>query len=189
MLHLIDPQVHRNHLVPARIVRRIAAPMIGLSVVLLALGVFAAWNVNEQQQTSSDLIVREMHAMLAIEDLHIEMRDVRYLVNRFLRTGDPQSLVAATALRSKTDKLLDSAQSLARTDRERELIAIVVVGYGKFFAELQRLSTPLFSEAEATDPASSARRQISPELTEDFTQLSDDLLTNEVLQPLRRHGD
>ena len=59
--------------------------MIGLSVVLLALGVFAAWNVNKQQQMSSDLIMREMHAMLAIEDIHIEMRDVRYLVNLFLR--------------------------------------------------------------------------------------------------------
>ncbi len=160
--------------------------MIGLSAVLLALGVFAAWNVNEQQQASSDLIVREMHAMLAIEDLHIEMRDVRYLVNRYLRTGDPKSLSDAIALRRKTDKLLANAQVLARTDREQELIEIVVVGYEKFFAELQRLSVPLLAEPSPPDKPPRLRREISLELTEQFTELSDELLTNEVLQPLRK---
>ena len=160
--------------------------MIGLSAVLLALGVFAAWNVNEQQQASSDMIVREMHAMLAIEDLHIEMRDVRYLVNRFLRTGDPQNLVTAAALKSKTDKLLDNAKTLARTDQEQQLIDVVAVGYDEFFAELQRLSSPLLSDSAVLGKSPPSRSEISPELSEEFTQLSDDLLTNEVLQPLRQ---
>ena len=171
---------------PAHVVRKIAAPMIGLSAVLLALGVFAAWNVNAQQQASSDLIVREMHAMLAIEDLHIEMRDVRYLVNRFLRTGDPQNLVTAAALKDKTDKLLENAKTLARTDHERELIGIVAVGYDKFFDELQQLSAPLLSDSAAVGKSPPSRSEISPELSNEFTQLSDDLLTNEVLQPLRQ---
>lgn len=160
--------------------------MIVLSIVLLALGVFAAWNVNEQQQSNSDLIVREMHAMLAIEDLHIEMRDVRYLVNRFLRTGDPQSLADATDLRRKTDRLLDNARTLARPGREKELIEIVAVGYTKFFNELERLSAPLFATTTPTDTSPRPRRrEISVQLADDFTDLSDELLTNEVLNPLR----
>ena len=142
---------------PAHVVRKIAAPMIGLSAVLLALGVFAAWNVNEQQQASSDLIVREMHAMLAIEDLHIEMRDVRYLVNRFLRTGDPQNLVSAAALKGKTDKLLDNAKTLARTDEEQQLIDVVAVGYDTFFDQLEQLSAPLV----AREPTREESRRMS----------------------------
>ncbi len=160
--------------------------MIGLSVVLLVLGVFAAWNVNKQQQDSSDVIVREMHAMLAIEDLHIEMRDVRYLVNRFLRTDDPRNLHAAIELRSKTDKLLDNAKSLAKKDHEQELIEVVVVGYARFFERLQRLSAPLLNEMAKANPASGTPTPISPELSDEFTRLSDELLTNEVLQPLRK---
>lgn len=160
--------------------------MIVLSIVLLALGVFAAWNVHEQQQTSSDLIVREMHAMLAIEDLHIEMRDARYLVNRFLRTGDPQSLVDAAELRHKTDRLLENARALARSGREKELIEIVAVGHAKFFNELERLSAPVIAATTLTDKSPRPRRrEISGQLADDFTDLSDELLTNEVLNPLR----
>jgi signal transduction histidine kinase len=160
--------------------------MIGLSVVLLALGVFAAWNVNKQQQLSSDLIVREMHAMLAIEDVHIEMRDVRYHVNRYLRTGDPNSLVAATALQSKTDVLLDKARELARKGQEQELIEIAAVGYERFFRELRQLSAPVLTESPIPDPSLLLRLPITDEMTEKFTILSDVLLTNEVLQPLRQ---
>lgn len=172
--------------VPSHVVRRIAAPMIGLSIVLLALGVVAAWNVHKQQQTSSDLIVREMHAMLAIEDLHIEMRDVRYLVNRYLRTGDPNSLAEALDMKKKTDVLLDLSKSLARKGPELELIEIAEVGYGRFFDQLQRLSEPMLPEATFPYPSKPIRRPISDELTESFTSLSDELLTNEVLYPLRK---
>ncbi len=171
---------------PTHVVRKIAAPMIGLSVVLLALGVFAAWNVNKQQQASSDLFVREMHAMLAIEDLHIEMRDVRYYVNRFLRTDDPQSLIEAFALRNKTDPLLENARSLARRGHEQDLIEIAATGYQRFFAELDRLSAPIISGYVPDSAAPPLRRPSSPELVEEFTVLSDVLLTNEVLTPLRQ---
>lgn len=171
---------------PTHVVRKIAAPMIGLSAVLLALGVFAAWNVNKQQQASSDLFVREMHAMLAIEDLHIEMRDVRYYVNRFLRTDDPQSLIEAFALRNKTDPLLENARSLARRGHEQDLIEIAAAGYQRFFAELDRLSGPIISGYVPDSAAPPLRRPSSPELVEEFTVLSDVLLTNEVLTPLRQ---
>lgn len=171
---------------PSHVVRKIAAPMIGLSVVLLALGVFAAWNVNKQQQASSDLFVREMHAMLAIEDLHIEMRDVRYYVNRFLRTDDPQSLIEAFALRNKTDPLLENARTLARRGHEQDLIEIAASGYQRFFAELDRLSEPIIRGHVPDSVSPPLRRPSSPELVEEFTVLSDVLLTNEVLTPLRQ---
>ena len=126
-----------------------------------------------------------MHAMLAIEGLHMEMRELRYLVNLFLRTGDPQRLVDTIALREKSDKLLAQAKDLARTDRERALITVVDVGYVKFFSELQRLSAPILTEfAEQSDPQK--RRPIPSELSEALTQLCDDLLTNDVLTPLRQ---
>ncbi|MEI8383877.1 MAG: ATP-binding protein [Planctomycetota bacterium] len=167
------------------VVRSIAAPMIALSIVLLGVGVLAAWNVNRQQQETSDLVIREMRAMLMIEDLHIEMRDVRYNVNRFLRTDDPQALITALALREKTDPLLEKALSLARMGKERELVEIGGVGYERFFTKLNQLSKPIIA---AYDPnvAAEPHRPASPEVVVAFTQLSDELLTHEVLQPLRK---
>lgn len=158
--------------------------MIGLSAVLLGLGAVAAWNVHEQQQASSDLIAREMHTMLAIENLHIEMRDVRYFVNLFLRTGQPQRLADAIALQEKSDTFLDQAKSLARTDRERELIAVVDQGYRKFFTNLKRIAEPVLDKhPDSADP--NKRQAIPPELVDELTELSDELMTNEVLEPLR----
>jgi len=114
---------------PGRVVWNIAAPMIGLGIFLLGLGVFAAWNVHKQQQTSSVLVIREVHGMLAIDELHMAMREIRYQINIFLRTKDAQHLSAVAGLHRDADQLLLRAKGFARTDREQELIGVVEVGY------------------------------------------------------------
>jgi two-component system sensor histidine kinase HydH len=175
---------------PGRVVWNIAAPMIGLGAFLLGLGVVAAWNVHKQQQTSSELVIREVHGMLAIDELHMAMREIRYQVNIFLRTKDPQHLARIPALHEEADKLLRRAKGFARTEREQELIGIVEVGYRAFFVEFQLLAAQLPSgPSEAAGPAGKsgrpARIEITPEQAADLTRLTDDVLTNSVLQPLR----
>src|SRR6266516_4546561 len=103
-------------IMPGRVVWKIAAPTIGLGVFLLGLGVFAAWNVHKQQQTSSELVIREVRGMLAIYELHMAMREIRYQTNIFLRTNDPRHLLRVTALHEQADKLLSRAKGYARTD-------------------------------------------------------------------------
>src|SRR5262245_18807838 len=128
---------------PGRIVWNIDASMIGLGIFLLGLGAFAAWNVHKQQQTSSALVIREVRGMLAIDELHMAMREIRYQINMFLRTKDPQNLVAVAGLQREADQLLLRAQGFARTEREQELIGVVEVGYRAFFDEFQQIVAAL----------------------------------------------
>src|SRR6185295_2053906 len=131
---------------PGRVVWRIAAPMVAMAAFLMGLGVFAAWNVHQQQQTSSELVIREVRGMVAIEDLHLEMRELRYQTNIFLRTHDAQHLAQVAQLRQRSDQLLLGAKGYARTDREQELIAVVESGYRQFFDEFQSLSSEILAD-------------------------------------------
>ena len=49
-------------------------PLFGVSVLLLALGMIAAWNVHRQQVGVSDLVAQDVHSMGLIHDLYIQDR-------------------------------------------------------------------------------------------------------------------
>lgn len=175
---------------PGRVVWSIAAPMIGLGAFLLGLGVFAALNVQEQQQTSSELVIREVRGMLAIEELYIAMREIRYQLNIFLRTKSPQHLAAIPKLHDDADQLLAQAKEHARTDREQELIGVVEEGYRGFFDEYLRLSAtfptdPRTSADGAAKRPPPAKIGLTAAQSDELSRLSDDVLTNRVLLPLR----
>jgi two-component system sensor histidine kinase HydH len=167
-----------------RVVRRIALPMIGLGLVLSALGIAAAWNVHKQQNISSELIAMEVSGVIAIEELHLEMREIRYQINLFLRTQNLNHLVEVARAHDAADELLATAKSLARADQEQELILKVERGYSKFFREFQTLSEKLPASKE-NSAAMNQRVEISPELQSGLTHLSDEILTDEVLLPLK----
>jgi len=179
---------------PGRVVWRIAAPMVGMGAFLMGLGVFAAWNVHQQQQTSSQLVIREVRGMLAIDELHLQMREIRYQTNIFLRTRDAQHLAQVARLHEHADQLLLRAKGYARTDREQELIAVVEDGYRQFFDEFQSLSAEILVDQPLTLVADSSKSKakakatrvnVTPEQSAELTRLADDVLTNSVLEPLR----
>ena len=153
-------------IMPGRVVWKIAAPSIGLGVFLLGLGVIAAWNVHKQQQTSSELVIREVRGMLAIDELHMAMREIRYQINIFLRTKDPQHLLIVPKLHEEADQLLQRAKGYARTDREQELIGVVELGYREFFEEFQALAAGLLpSRPEAETARGKSGRAARVEIT------------------------
>ena len=90
MATVFDPLGSIN--MTGRVIWKIAAPMIGLGILLLVLGAFAAYNVHEQQRTSSEIVLHQAQAMLAIHELNIVMREIRYQVAAFVRTGDAMHL-------------------------------------------------------------------------------------------------
>ncbi|MGC3967987.1 MAG: hypothetical protein QM775_11640 [Pirellulales bacterium] len=75
-----------------RLLLKIALPMTGLSLLLLAVGITAAWHVQKQQSENSDLITREVHGLLAAEDLFTTMREIRRELDLWLRTHHQKHL-------------------------------------------------------------------------------------------------
>jgi two-component system, NtrC family, sensor histidine kinase HydH len=162
--------------------------MIGLGILLLVLGAFAAYNVQEQQRTSSEIVLHQAQAMLAIHELDIVMREIRYQVVEFLRTGDATHLYSVSALHEPADRLLDNVKRLAREGREHQRIDTVVSGYRAFFQEFQTLMTDLsiLSPPTKGDGSNAAIGVIvaSPLETAALSRMSEEVLTNRVLVPL-----
>lgn len=162
--------------------------MIGLGVFLLILGAFAAYNVHQQQQTSSEIVAHQVNSMLAIHELNIVMREIRFQVVAFLRTHDAQHLSNVSALNDSADVLLDRTKELARPGREQERSRIVEAGYRSFFTDFRRIMAELSKaaiDAHSTSGDTLAGTiSVTPEQTSILTELSDGVLTNHVLKPL-----
>jgi len=123
-----------------RFILRMAAPMVGVSLLLLAVGVVAAWYVHSQQKQNSELLASDVSSMLTAEDLEIQMREVRNRLNRYLRLHDRKPLDDIPTLRARTADLLKQAKSLARNAKEQELVAKVDRGCQNFFSKVDQLT-------------------------------------------------
>lgn len=153
--------------------------MMALGVFLLGLGIVAAWNVHGQQQANSAMINHEVYGMLAVSELHMTMREIRYQLNLFLRTHDPQHLANVTDLHDEADGQLGQVLATMRTDPERTLVERTDAGYRDFFARYQRFVAALPQSALGADIA------LEPNQIRSLEELSDTVLTETVLGPLR----
>src|SRR5262245_35183726 len=106
-----------------RLVVRMTAPITAISVLLLAIGVVAAWYVHRLQKQTSYVLALNVASVRAAEELEIGVREVRTQLNLFLLTGDPSHLEAVPVLRRQTDHWLAEASRLGATAQEQELIA------------------------------------------------------------------
>jgi signal transduction histidine kinase len=150
-----------------------AAPMVGLSLLLLALGVVAAWYVDHLQRQHSDLLARDVSSLLVAEDLEIQMREVRNRLNRFLRRHDKKYLDEIPALRLKAQELLDRATRLARNPDEKAQAKEVEQGCRHFFSEVSQL-TDHMARGDNLDA---------------MALLVDEMIQDEILTPAHEYAD
>jgi CHASE3 domain sensor protein len=123
---------------------RIAVPMIGTSLLLLAMGVAAAMHVQRQHLIGSELIAREIHSLFAAQDLLLGMREIRHILSQYMRNGNPAYLDDIARLHYETEANLAEAGSLARGAEERELIGRVQRNYQRFFEDFRRVTAEDF---------------------------------------------
>ncbi len=145
---------------------KVMLPLFGVSVLLLALGVVAAWNVRQQQTGVSELVAKDVHSMVLIHDLYIQMREARHLLNQYLRFGDESHLSGIQALQRETERLLNASQELAHDPEQQRLLAQVETGYREFVKQLQ-----------------SARDSVPADRDRVLTELADRFITEKVLDP------
>ncbi len=155
---------------------QIAGPMIVMGLVLFGLGAVAAWKVHQLQQTSDQLVARELQSVLKINELHELMRDIRYQLNLYLRSHDYSHLDAISSVHDKADQLLLESDQLVRTSEERAIVERVDRGYASFFGQFEPLAETL-----------KYRPLANPEKAS-LAHLADELLTEEVLGPLQENA-
>jgi signal transduction histidine kinase len=148
---------------------KFSGPLIVISLLLFGLGVVAAWNVQRQQVQTSELMAREVRSMVVEQDVYMDMREVRYLINQYLRTRDMSVIRSIPALCEHTRKLLSSAGRLATLADERAAVGTIVEGFERFDAQYRLVV------------AGGIQAEELPLLE----RLADSTLTEEVLLPAR----
>jgi signal transduction histidine kinase len=157
-----------------RLLLRMTSPLLGISVLLLAVGLGSAWYIERVQQDLSDVLELNVSSMRAAEELELGLGEVRNHLVQYLLTGDRRHLEKVPALRAETDHWLAEAVRTGTTPREQELMARVCGGYDRFFAELERVAAQTTSEEES-------RKKVQ--------QLMDEVLTEEILRPAHQYLD
>jgi signal transduction histidine kinase len=150
---------------------RMTAPITAISLLLLTLGVVAAWYVHRLEKNVSDLLAEDVSSVRAAEEVEIGIREVQAQLHHFLLTGDRRHLEAVPTLRQETDRWLSEAERLAKTPREETLITQVRQGYDRFFEEFHRLSHQI--------PVGGVPREVR--------ELVDNLITKDILPPAQAY--
>ena len=119
-------------------VLKIAAPTIAISGLLLALGVVAAWSVQSQHISSSELIANEVHGILAAQDLYIAMREIRHQLQQYGRSRDARYIEEIQRLSETAVTQMANAETHAITDPERRSMEVVRQAWGRFFEDFQQ---------------------------------------------------
>lgn len=122
-----------------RLILHIAGPVILTSLLLLAVGVGAAWYVDWFQKRVSQDLLGNISGLRAGEELEILVREAGTQLNYFLITGERKHLEAIANSRGKIEGWFDEAQRWSLTPGERELTAKARTGYRHFTARLESL--------------------------------------------------
>src|SRR5262249_27892003 len=126
------------------------------------------------QRNASHALARNVASLRAGEEIAIDIRDVRFQLERFLLSGDRRDLDAVPGLLEETEPWLAQADRAAIQDEERELITRVQRGYERFVGEFDRL----YKQSPA-----------GPDLSRTLRELMNDRLTQEVLLPAQEYLD
>src|SRR5215470_18055828 len=80
-----------------RLLERLTIPVVPISVLLLAVGVWAAWRVQHLQERASREVRENVSAMRAAEELEILVRELGTRLFHFHSSGDRRDLEAIRA--------------------------------------------------------------------------------------------
>jgi two-component system, NtrC family, sensor histidine kinase HydH len=121
---------------------RIVAPVLGISIVPLVIGVVAAWKVHTDQKSASTALSLDVEGVRSGWNLAIGIRDIRTDLNKYL-SGDKDSKQLQEVLNRKAglDFWLREASHAAVTDRERNSVEKLKQGYDHFFDEIKTLNS------------------------------------------------
>lgn len=125
-------------------------PTLCLSVLLLAVGILAAWQLDRIQTSASQAVAFNVSSMRASEELEIALREVRSQLNYYLLTKDRTYLSDLGERRSQVSRWMTEARRYATTTVEQDQISRIDVGYQRLSKDFDRL-TALASEAGNDD--------------------------------------
>jgi len=155
----------------SRLVARLTAPVIAVSVLLVAVAAAAAWYARDSQRNVSVMLDSHVASVHAAQELEISLREIHVQFDRYLITGGRKHLEPVPRLRARAAEALAGAEQVATTEQEQLLMRRVRKGYEHFFAEYDRL--------EQAPPEQGVYAKV--------LDLIDTVLAREILEPAREY--
>jgi signal transduction histidine kinase len=148
-----------------RLFRHLTIPVVPISVLLLAVGVWAAWRVQHLQERVSREVRENVSAMRAAEELEILVREFRTRLQHFRTSGDRRDVEAIRAFPKEMDRWMEEVERWSFSPREHELSARARQGWESLRGEMEQITGK---------PAT---------LTQPDYERFEHLLTDEILTP------
>jgi signal transduction histidine kinase len=155
------------------LVLRLTAPLVAVSLLLLGVGVGAAWYVQHMQRSVSQRLGDNVSRMRAAEEVEILIHGMRAQFYVFLLTGEESSLELSPAFRKDTDFWLGVAERCSASDSDRDLTGRARRGYETFLRDAGQLS--------ASMPSAQRKSRV--------ISLIDEVMVREILQPIHSYLD
>ncbi|WP_437223826.1 sensor histidine kinase [Planctomicrobium sp. SH661] len=162
-----------------RFMLHIMAPTIAISILLFSLGILAAWNVQQQQASVSELVNLEFHNTLAAQNLLLVVSDMRQLLRQYHFDPQDEFLDQIEALRPAFENRLERLHEFATNTKSiaggvaqktsLQIWAELHQGMQTFFEQLKELRS---QPVEQRDAAATAL---------------DDLLNTNVQRPISEY--
>lgn len=142
-----------------RIAFRMLAPVLVVSVSLLAIGGGAAWSVHRLQMSVTRLLTHDISSVRAAEKLATAAGQIEIHLDQFLFSGDTAHLDDIPRLRTETEMWLAEAERLGTSEEERAMLSEIRMGHGRFWEGFADLRTQ-----EGLEVTRSAARKLSSEV-------------------------
>ena len=123
----------------SRLVLRITAPLIAVSLLLLGVGVFAAWFVHHQQQESMRLLAKSLESTEAAQEFENKVVEMDGELRQFARTGDAEYLIRAAGLHNEANQWLVQTEELVYSSETQSLVREIRRQYTFVINDIEQL--------------------------------------------------
>lgn len=168
-MEVTDPSITKS---ARRMMIRMIAPVVAVSLLLLTVGVASSWYVLQLQKNASDLLTQDVAIARAAEELVLTINQIEVLIDQFLLTGAKERLNVIPTYREETDRWLGEAERLSVAKWERNVLATIRSAHERFWEGIEGI-----------------RRQEEHERIKVGMRAISGLLTTELLHPAREYLD
>jgi len=124
-----------------KILLQVAGPTVAVGLLLLAVCLVSAWQINRLQANMAHLLTRNVASLEAAQELEIQLRRLRFYSFIYRLDPEPRRKLPIEDSQRAIEKALERARAAAATDAERELLRRVEDGYHRYRDEMARLGT------------------------------------------------
>jgi two-component system sensor histidine kinase HydH len=124
-----------------KILLQVAGPAVGVGLLLLAVCLVSAWQINRLQANMAHLLTRNVASLQAAQELEIQLRRLRFYSFIYLLDPVPDRLGPIEDSQTRFERALRQARAVAATDEDGALLQEIDDGYRNYRDGMARLRT------------------------------------------------